>query len=303
MLNLDSAKYLPEVIAKLKSETPGYCLLRGLGKIINESNRQSIIKPLLQNMSTAPRVQRDLALFIVNYGGQQGIKAIQEKMQKMSPQTQMQVTWKINNWKADNVISDWVSTEELRKISLTEARKEFSDDWGNDFGEEDLFFYFLEKAGKLYSFDTETDGLPARHDLLISELCEITAGKMKPESIKEIWPQNDPEDYDADYTVEIVFKNKLYRFDAENLGDWYDLEIVIEALNLALQQEQIPERFTMFESEDQMAYLLFETPDRIKKLASKYSIPISNRPEESIAIGKEYEETAQKQIGSNGEID
>jgi hypothetical protein len=257
----------------------------------------------LQRVNAAPTVEKNLAFFILDHGGQQGIKTIQEKMQTMSPQTRMQVTWKINSWKADNVLSDWISAEDLKKISLDAARKEFLDDWGDDLGEEELLFYFLEKSGKLYVFDTEADELPVRHDLLISDLCKITAGKMNPDSIKQIWHQKNPEDYEAGYTLEFVFRNKLYRFPAENLGDWYDVAIVMDALNLALQTEKIPERFTMFELDSQVAYVVFENPDRIVKLASKYSIPLSNNPEEPMELGKEYEESLRKKIEADGRTD
>ncbi len=75
-------------------------------------------------------------------------------------------------------------------------------------------------------FDTEFDEIPCPHHLLIMEFAENSGGGFDPECAVQTWHRKNREDIRADYTVQFLYKGRLYRFEAENHGDWYDVEAV-----------------------------------------------------------------------------
>jgi hypothetical protein len=103
------------------------------------------------------------------------------------------------------------------------------------------------------------------------------------------WHQTSKDDYQAPYTVWFVHAGRLYRFGAENRGDWYDVEAVHRAINSALATAGQRERFIALESEGQIAAFVFADPERFIPVAKKYGLPLSDDPDSAMRKGREYE--------------
>jgi hypothetical protein len=147
----------------------------------------------------------------------------------------------------------------------------------------------LESAGRLVMFDAETGMLPCKHHHLLLEFAKATGGELQIESPSEIWQQKGDDDYDAPYKVQFVNQGKLYRFGAENYGDWYDVEAVHRAVNTVLKELRTENRFVELASDGQMASFVYANPAVFLPIAQKYRLPLSEDANEAIKKGKAFE--------------
>jgi HEAT repeat protein len=155
----------------------------------------------------------------------------------------------------------------------------------------------LAQAGLLTVFDAETGMVPCDHHRLILEFGEWSAGRFVPECPVQLWHQQGEEDYDAPYTVQFLYRGKLYSFGAENYGDWYDVEAVQNAINFALADAGRPERYLALESDGQMAQFVFADPAAFLPVAERYGLPLSGDPTAAMRKGKEYEQRLRESLG------
>ncbi len=157
----------------------------------------------------------------------------------------------------------------------------------------------LSRAGILTAFDAETGHVPSRHDRLILDFADNSAGRFTPECPVQTWHRKREDDFDAPYTVRFIYKDRLYRFGAENRGDWYDVEAVQRALNFALETAGQKERYISEESGGQVASFIFAVPGAYLPIAQKYSLPISDDADAAMRKGKEYEQKVLKDLQEN----
>lgn len=92
-----------------------------------------------------------------------------------------------------------------------------------------LLIELSEQHGVL-GFDTETGQIPAEHDELIEEFARSSNGHFHPECPLELYEEDDDGEVQGDYTVQFIHADRLYRFRARNLGDWYDVCSVLGAV-------------------------------------------------------------------------
>ena len=96
--------------------------------------------------------------------------------------------------------------------------------------------------------------------------------------------------YDSAYTVQFIYRDRLYRFEAENYGDYYDVEAVVCALNTALEHNGQRERYIGLYTGDQCACFVFADPKVFVPVAQKYGLPLSEHPSEAMRAGRAYEQ-------------
>jgi hypothetical protein len=150
---------------------------------------------------------------------------------------------------------------------------------------------FLEHAGRLVTFDTETDMFPNRHDLLIMEFGRASAGKFKPDAaIERFTKPGEPDKSKTEYTVEFVHNRRLYRFKPNDLGDWYDVDAVVKAIHRALEDAGIAERFGMLDGWDQIATFIFAKPEALRSAASELNLKLSEDADAARKSGRDHEE-------------
>ncbi len=151
----------------------------------------------------------------------------------------------------------------------------------------------LALAGRLVAFDAETGELPCRHDRLL--MLDLGAGTNHAFPIEcAVQSQEKPSDSEADadegpYRVRFIVGGRLFRFGAENRGDWYDLEAAIRAANFALETAGRKERFIPLETEGQVARFAFADPNAFLPIALKYGLALSDDPDRAIKEGKGFE--------------
>ncbi|MFN3648842.1 MAG: hypothetical protein ACK47B_04600 [Armatimonadota bacterium] len=159
----------------------------------------------------------------------------------------------------------------------------------------------FEAAGLLTSFDAETGVIPVRHDRLLRDFARHSGGAFKPEAPYERWLGSD-DDEEAPYVVQFIHGGKLYKFKAENLGDWYDVTAVVDAANRALADAGERRRFVALVGDGQVAELVFADPEALAAAAKELFLPLGDDPNAAVDSGKEFEDEVIERIRSSGEV-
>jgi hypothetical protein len=228
--------------------------------------------------------------------GARGRRTIQENMDGLEPQARMWALWKLKGLTLSTALDDLHAAGVVAVASgplLERMRQDqgFLDDHGPlDMSDPNTLIGAFSHAGILTTFDVETDELPCDHDRLILRFAENSRGEFTAECPVQAWHRKSEDDFDGPYTVRFLYKGRLYRFGAENRGDWYDVEAVQRALNFALEQAGQRERFLALESDGQIASFVFANPEVFLPLADKYGLPLSADANEAMRKGKEFEQ-------------
>jgi hypothetical protein len=160
----------------------------------------------------------------------------------------------------------------------------------------------LEAAGQLLWFDTETGYLPVPHDELVERFGAASLGAFRPEAAFETWhsPEKgervvsdlEPRVPGQGYTVQFVHGGRLYRFHAEDRGDWYDVGSVVAAVNRALADAGRSERFSGLHTGGQDAAYLFGAPSAVEAAAERGLLVLDPSDAAARERGKAFEQKA-----------
>ncbi len=88
------------------------------------------------------------------------------------------------------------------------------------------------------------------------------------------------------YDVAFEHGGKWYRFSAENLGDWYDVDAVMDAANRALEDAGVLERFHSIVTGGQDALLVLAKPESLDGAARELSLPTEGDAESARSWGR-----------------
>lgn len=154
----------------------------------------------------------------------------------------------------------------------------------------------LDAAGLVLSFDVEADEIPVRHDRLIADLAEVSSGAFRPEACSETMLPEDAEDSEAPYRVQFIHGGRLYRIQARNLGDWFDVERVVRACNRALADAGERRRFIPLPGDDQWASFVCFAPEQAAFLRDSFHMSFDDALDAAIRSGKEFEDRVRHTI-------
>ncbi|QGJ71546.1 Hypothetical protein PBC10988_32530 [Planctomycetales bacterium 10988] len=125
----------------------------------------------------------------------------------------------------------------------------------------------------------EHPGRIVRHDLLIYQLAEISQGKLNIEGCIEEWHRSKEKKKKSYSTIKLISQGRLYQCHAKDLDGWltsklYDIDAVLNLLNLVLEREGHQERYIELEVETGDCGVVFAVPDKFVPLAKKYKLPL-----------------------------
>jgi hypothetical protein len=109
----------------------------------------------------------------------------------------------------------------------------------------------LRAAGLLVWFDVETGSFPNQHDGLLRELAVAAAGDLTGVVFEEIPPDDD--DTGGRYVLNAYADGRRWSVNAENYGDWYDVDAMLRLGNALLRDRGSDRRMLLLVSEDQTA--------------------------------------------------
>lgn len=149
---------------------------------------------------------------------------------------------------------------------------------------------FSLTAGSLI-VNAHGEDLPIRYDRLLEGFTTAKRGLFVPQGIRQA------REGKGDYTVHFVHHGRPYRFTARDLGDWYDLGAVVETVNRALADDDIPERFVGLHNGAQVAALVVAVPDRVREAAKELYLALEPDPDGARKLWMEYQGTASVKPG------
>jgi hypothetical protein len=118
-------------------------------------------------------------------------------------------------------------------------------------------------------FDAETGQVPSPHDYLIRDFAENSRNLFQPEAVYQ------GENKNKKAPVQFICQDRLYRFNARTDWDYYDIERTVGAINRALKDSGVEERFVEMETGDQTACYIFGAPRRIAVAAKEFQWPMN----------------------------
>jgi hypothetical protein len=149
---------------------------------------------------------------------------------------------------------------------------------------------YLQEMGNIYWFDAETGMFPNNHDNLMSEVAALS--DLKDAEFFETAPSN----YDADdepYQLRAELDGKSYQRQAENYGDWYDIEAVLALLNRVAVEAKRASRFTLLPTGDQTAIIWVADAATLATLHQRGLVGLSDA-NLAMVTGKAFEEEVKK---------
>lgn len=283
MARIDPDRYLPLAIASLNEEGFYWHCLHCCQSLINPGNRDLIIDTLCEYQRQDARgvhINWLASEFLLAHGGNRGREAVVASLGRHPPDDRLRIAWRLNGWTAAEALGDlmgrrWIAEQSVDGL-LDRAREEWLSERVYDadqIDESELFLTALAHAHALLAFDAEADQCPPRHDELTARMARLTNGLFMPQSIKQIAPERDDGDHDTPYTIEIVWRQRLYRFGVRWIGGWYDTEFVHRALNYALESAGLRERFLRLGLRDLSNYV-FGDPSLIRAVCEDYCIAL-----------------------------
>ena len=135
-------------------------------------------------------------------------------------------------------------------------------------------------------FDTETSYTPVPHHELATRFAALTHGKLKISHAKQVLLKN--EDGSLFYQVSFISRDRVYRFRAKDLNDWYDYKGVAAAMNGVLADQGFQERFIEPWDISQSAGFLFARPETIAEISKKIGLPLQDQID-AVETGKAFE--------------
>ncbi len=282
-----------------------------LRKYAKEKDAERIIAVLVdsERRPTRPVLSLEVVRLLIEHLGTPGRRAVEEAGDRLEASARMWAMWKLKGLSLDSAIDELRTagviglTREAVHEKMHRAREPMGEKKSEpvDTSDPQTLTEALASAGIVTSFDVESDEIPCNHHHLVMEFAENSGGRFQPECAVQTWHQKDQEDLDAPYTVRFLYRGRLYRFDTENLGDWYDVEAVYRALNFALTTAGQKERFIGLETGGQTAAFVCADPEAFLPIAKKYGLPLSNDPDAAVRAGKEFDRKVFEGLQRKGE--
>ena len=273
-----------------------------LGEMAEATQDDSVVQQLNDAAAdeSRPAVLGAIARALLDVGGDEARTAATGLVDRLELGDRTAVLWKANGWNAvsvmDQVVRTGLLSESAYRRSLEELEVEADDEGGDG-----SLLGVLWEADVFLAFDAETGMLPCRHDQLLRDFANSSRGVFKPEAVCQQWHQQDPDDFESDYTLQFVFDGRLYRVRIRNQGDWYDVERLVMAVNRALQDAGHAERFHALAVGGQVAQFIFATPVTAQALATELYLPVDEELDRAVREGKEFEERVLEKYRSQGE--
>lgn len=105
----------------------------------------------------------------------------------------------------------------------------------------------LEAGGAAMSFDVETGEVPTGHDRLLRELVGLVESPLS----SAVFEETMPAEMNHPYVLDAWVGGKHYQVRALDLGDWYDLDLMVGWLNAMARDQGISSRFAVVSYADQ----------------------------------------------------
>jgi len=151
----------------------------------------------------------------------------------------------------------------------------------------------LRAAGLLVWFDVETGAFPNEHDALLRELGTAAAGDLAGVVFEEIAPE--PDTGGGRYRLNAYADGKRWSVDAQDYGDWYDVDAVLRLANALLRDRGSERRMLLLATEDQTAEVVV-APRAALAAALREGLLEAGDDEQARELGRAAEEVVRASV-------
>lgn len=108
---------------------------------------------------------------------------------------------------------------------------------------------------------------PVQYDRIVEHFRTVRPDFFLPQDARQ---EKTPEGY----VVQYAHRGRPYRFTARDRGAWYDLPPVLESVNRALAEDDIPQRFVGLRGYLHVAVFVVAVPDAIERASQELHLPL-----------------------------
>ena len=145
-----------------------------------------------------------------------------------------------------------------------------------------LLFDRLFDAGRMHMFDTEASSVPPDYVDLLGALGKLTKGFAIESPSQDHGPDG--------ILVRFIAGGRLFRFTPRDRGDWFDVGVVIAALDHALELAGRAERFFVLGTDGQLCVVVCAPAAPFRRVAERLAIPLEPDPDAAVRAGVAFEE-------------
>ena len=142
----------------------------------------------------------------------------------------------------------------------------------------------LGRLGRYVFVERIAERIPYRHDFLIRQLGELAAAPFRPGAVMETYrPLKSPDEDDSgvpgEYRTQFIHAGRLYRFAPPDLGYQYNVPALIAAVNRALADAGVADRFVALSWDSSAIEYLFAPPDALRAAAAELGFDLQETEE------------------------
>jgi hypothetical protein len=175
-------------------------------------------------------------------------------------------------------------------LSESEAAAAKAEDQKNAIDKTTDALSFFHSAKRFIAFDPSPSTYPRRHDLLVLDFAKASAGLFRPEAVVEDFKSNQPEPTEEDtaggpgrwikpdldeYSLQFIHNGNLYRVAPRSLHRYYDVEATVSAINRALEDSDVADRFVAM-ADFGWAAFIFAIPFALRSAASELGLVLGD---------------------------
>ncbi len=252
-------------------------LIRNQPNALTEMDQPAAIQTVLERLNQEQRpdtIARFLDTLIAMNGDMEAIDPA--VIDLLDPVQKMQVVWsrrkltprQLGDRLIETAIIDPLNDQQWQKIEQL---------WQQSRSAFNIAIELLATRNRIIAFDAETT-IPVDYKKLIEDLLEISQPEFQVSAIAQ-FAQQDAFDF-SEY-VQFVYKQQVHRFAPEEMGDWYDVDATLKALNRALQDEGRLERFIALAPDGQFPIIVFAPDAAFRAIADEFAIPLAQPLQDS----------------------
>jgi hypothetical protein len=305
LARLQPERAVERILAEVRRYGPWDMLLRLLRKYAVEEDYERICAALFPPSGGGEERRPGLEearLLLENLGGR-GRQRLLDRLDRLEARARQWAVWKLQGLDVRSALAELHSAGVVRQTpdELLARMGEGQGGGGEalDVTEPALLAGALSYADLTTYFDTGTGFVPCNHHHLIRHFARGSGGRFTPEYPVQTWHRQGEDDYDGPYTVQFIYRGRLYRFAAENYGDYYDVDAVVRALNTALEHNGQRERYLGLYTGDQCARFVFADPAAFVPVAQRYGLPLAQDPSEAMRAGRAFEQQVLESLESD----
>lgn len=282
LVQLDRKATLPRLQAALSDQVLGQYAAATLAKVTRSQpdiesslNRSAAIKTLVDRLNTEPQADA-LTNFLDALIALNGdVRAISPTVvERLDPFQRMQMVWVTKGLTPRKLGERLVQAGIINPLD-PQQWQEIEQSWHKQGKAFNSVIELLSMAERITVFDAETV-IPVDYKKLIADLMEVSHGRFQVSAVSQ-FEQQDTSNFSEQ--VQFVYRNQVYRFTPRDMGDWYDVDATLKALNEALKANGQPERFIALEPDGQFQIVVFAPDSTFREIAREFAIPLAQFPQ------------------------